>query len=106
MRLGSHGWILQRFKRLVSRVDGRGMAGFSGQVWVVLAIVAGVGVLSILHFLASSIRNDTYVHDMRVRVAGIRKEQAERLQALAEATAAAERESMAIAANANRKKAA
>jgi hypothetical protein len=98
--------ILQPLKRLVSGVDAPRMAAFSGQVWVILTVVAGVGVLSILHFLASSIRNNTYVHDMRVRVAGIRKEQAERLQALAEASAAAERESMAIAANANRKKAA
>ena len=82
------------------------MSGFTGQVWVVLAVVASVGVLSVLHYLAASLRNGTYVHDMRVRFDAIRKEQAERMQALADATAAAERESMAIAANANRKKAA
>jgi hypothetical protein len=74
------------------------MAGFAGQLWVVLAVAAGIAVLSVLHYLACSIRNTTYVHDMRVRVATIRKDQAERVQALADATAAAERESMKIAA--------
>ena len=82
------------------------MAGFSGQVWVLLAVVAGVGVLSILHFMAASLRNVTYLHDMRVQVNSLRKQQAERLQALAEAAATAERESIAISQSVNRKKAA
>jgi hypothetical protein len=82
------------------------MMAFSGQVWVMLAIVAGVGVLSVLHYMAASLRNATYVHDMKVRVSSLRKEQAERLQALADAADAAERESIAFAASVSRKKAA
>jgi hypothetical protein len=82
------------------------MVGFSGQVWLILAMVAGAGVLSVLHYMAASLRNATYVHDMKVRVSTLRKEQAERLQALTDAAEAAERESMAIAASINRKKAA
>jgi hypothetical protein len=66
------------------------LTGFGAQVWVVLAVVAGTGVLCLLHFMASSIRNVTYVHDMRVRVSNLRKDQAERLQALADAAEAAE----------------
>ena len=73
------------------------MDGLSGQVWVVLAIVAGVGVLSVLHILAASLRNAAYVHEMRVRVSTLRKDQAERLQALADASEAADNESRKIA---------
>ena len=61
---------------------------------MVLAITAGVGVLSLFHYLACSLRNTTHVHDMRVRVAALRKDQAERLQALADAADAAEQEGM------------
>ena len=48
--------------------------------------------------MASSVHNITHVHDMRVRVATLRKEQAERLNALARAAEEAERESLAFAA--------
>lgn len=85
MSPGVHEGILQRFKRLVSGVDSGGMATLGSQVWVVLAVIAGAGVLGVLHYLAASLSNATYLHDMKVRVAALRKDQAERLQALAEA---------------------
>jgi hypothetical protein len=79
------------------------MSGLAEQVWVVFAVVAGVGVLSLLHFVASSLGNAAYVHDMRVRVAALRKERMERLQAITDAADAAERASMAIAAKVTRR---
>jgi hypothetical protein len=79
------------------------MATLTSQVWVVLAVIAGVGVLSILHYIAATFSNAAYVHDLRVRVSAIRKDQAERLKAITEAAEAAERESMAIAAQVTRK---
>jgi cell division protein FtsW (lipid II flippase) len=97
MSPGVHGVILQRFKHLVSGVDAAPMATLGGQVWVILAVTAGVGVLGILHYVAASFHNATYVHDMRVRIAALRKNQAERLQALAEATQAAEQASIQMA---------
>lgn len=60
------------------------MGGFSGQVLVVLAIVVAVGVLAVLHSLAAAVRNDTHLHDLRIRVNQLRKEQLQRLQRLAE----------------------
>lgn len=38
------------------------------QVWVVLAIIAGAGVLGMLHCVACSIRNEQEVRDLRVRI--------------------------------------
>ncbi|CAG0948450.1 hypothetical protein PHYC_00029 [Phycisphaerales bacterium] len=60
------------------------MGAFSGQVVVVLAVILGIAVLAILHSLATGVRNDTYLHDLRLRVSLLRKEQLERLQRLAE----------------------
>ena len=55
-----------------------------GPFWAVITIMAGVSVLALLHFLAAGLRNATYVHDMRVKVATVRKERLERLKASAE----------------------
>jgi hypothetical protein len=79
------------------------MASLGLQVWVVLAIVAGVGVLCILHHVATALGNAAHVHDLKVRVNAIRKDQAERIQALNEAADAAVRESMAISAKLNKR---
>ena len=54
------------------------MEGAGGQLWTVLAVVAGVGVLALLHFLASGLRNATNLHDVRVKVARLRKDRLER----------------------------
>ena len=79
------------------------MASLGFQVWVVLAIVAGIGVLSILHHVASAVGNAAHVHDLKVRVNSIRKDQAERIKALNDAADAAARESMAMAAKLNKR---
>lgn len=79
------------------------MVSLGLQVWVVLAIVAGIGVLSILHHVACTLGNAIYVHDLKVRVNTIRKDQAERIKALNDAADAAVRESMAISAKLNKK---
>jgi hypothetical protein len=73
------------------------------QVWVVLAIIAGIGVLSILHHVATTLGNAAHVHDLKVRVNTIRKDQAERIKALNDAADAAARESMAISAKLNKR---
>jgi uncharacterized membrane protein len=54
-----------------------------GQVWLVLAIVAGLAVLALLHFIAAGLKDVTYIHDMRVKVASLRKERLERIAAAA-----------------------
>jgi hypothetical protein len=72
------------------------MTGFTGQVWALLAAIAAAGILSLLHYIAASVRNATYIHDLRVRVAAIRKDQSERLQALADAADAAELEARSV----------
>jgi uncharacterized membrane protein len=54
-----------------------------GQVWLVLAIVAGLAVLALLHFIAAGLKDVTYIHDMRVKVATLRKERLERIAAAA-----------------------
>ncbi|GJQ29762.1 MAG: hypothetical protein HBSAPP03_16460 [Phycisphaerae bacterium] len=60
------------------------MAALSGPVWVVLAVIAVVTAMAILQVLASAVGRDTFVHDLRVRVAQLRAEQMERLRRLAE----------------------
>jgi hypothetical protein len=54
-----------------------------GQVWLVLAVVAGLAVLALLHFIASGLKDVTYIHDMRVKVASLRKERLDRIAAAA-----------------------
>jgi hypothetical protein len=99
----SHARILQPLKPPVSPADPAPMAPLGLQVWVVLAIVAATGVLSILHYVATTLGNAAYVHDLKVRVNSIRRDQAQRLQALNDAAEAAARESMATAAKLNKK---
>lgn len=53
------------------------------QVWLVLAVIAGVAVLALLHFMAAGLKDVTYIHDMRVKMATLRKERLDRLNALA-----------------------
>lgn len=53
------------------------------QVWLVLAVVAGVAVLALLHFIASGLKDVTHIHDMRVKVAALRKERIDRINAAA-----------------------
>lgn len=57
---------------------------FSGALWFVVAALAVFAGLGVLHVLACAVRDETRVHDLRVRVAALRREQLERLQRLAE----------------------
>lgn len=50
----------------------------------VLAIVGGLGVLGILHVMATAVRHDTELHDLKLRVHKLRAEQVERLRRMAE----------------------
>lgn len=50
------------------------MVEFSTPAWIGLAAVAGLGVLAMLNAAASVIRNQTFVHDTRVRVNTLRNE--------------------------------
>ncbi len=56
----------------------------SGPVWVVLAVLAAVTAMAVLQVLTSAIKRETFMHDLRLRVAGLRKEQLARLRRLAE----------------------
>lgn len=60
------------------------MEAFSGQVVVVLAIVGGLGVLGILHVMATAVRHDTELHDLKLRVQNLRREQMEKMRRMAE----------------------
>jgi hypothetical protein len=57
------------------------MDALMGPLWAVVAILAGVALLALLHFLAAGLRNVTYLHDMRVRVAALRQDRLTRLSA-------------------------
>lgn len=50
------------------------MAELSTAGWVGAAIIAGLGVLGMLNAAASVIRNQTFVHDTRVRVNTLKQE--------------------------------
>lgn len=50
------------------------MVEFSTTGWIVLGVTAGLGLLAMLNAAASVVRNQTYVHDTRVRVNTLRKD--------------------------------
>ncbi|MCC6675530.1 MAG: hypothetical protein IT436_00165 [Phycisphaerales bacterium] len=57
-----------------SRADASLMVEFSTPAWIGIAAVAALGVLAMLNAAAGVIRNQTYVHDTRVRVNTLRIE--------------------------------
>lgn len=65
------------------------MDGLSGPVWAVLAALGAATALAILHCLAGAVRNEVYVHDLRVKVNQLRVEQLTRLKAMADRAAMA-----------------
>jgi hypothetical protein len=79
--------ILQPFKRKGSSVDSFYVQDFSGQVWVVLAIITFAGVVAILHCIATGIRHATQVHDLRQKCNRLRQEQIVKLQEIADRAA-------------------
>lgn len=56
------------------------MIEFSTPAWIGLAVTAGIGVLAILNSVATVIRNQTHVHDTRVKVNTLRKDYLDRLR--------------------------
>jgi len=64
------------------------MDGLSGPVWAVLAVLSAAAALAILHCLAGAVRNEVYVHDLRVKVNRLRVEQLTRLKEMADRAAA------------------
>jgi hypothetical protein len=51
------------------------METVADKAWVILSIAAGLGLLGVLHCLASAINNHHKVHDLRVRVNELRNQQ-------------------------------
>lgn len=60
------------------------MEPVSGQFLTLLGIVGGLGVLGILHVMATAIRNESEMHNLTLRVHELRREQMEKLKRLAE----------------------
>jgi|GEM_PF-7124013 len=62
-----------------------GAAAFSQGMWFALALVAGVGVLTILNYLARRVGHQLAVHDLQIRVHALRDEYSRRQAMMAEA---------------------
>lgn len=56
------------------------------EVWAAVLFVGLGAALGLLHPLAMMLRNETQLHDLRLRVAQLREVQLKRLRALAEVT--------------------
>lgn len=52
---------------------------------LVIVVIGGAGLLGVLHILGMLIHNETYVHDLRVRVNALRNEKLKRLVEMGEA---------------------
>lgn len=52
------------------------MPNYPNEIWVLLAAIAGFGVLGFLYQIAVLIRNDRYEHELKIRVVKLRAEQA------------------------------
>lgn len=66
---------------------------FSSETWVLIVLAAGAGVLGSLHSLAAYYRECTRVHDLKVRVANLRREYARRIAELNKVVEVGEEES-------------
>jgi len=58
------------------------MVAFSGGQWLVLGLVASVGLLAAANLLATLVRNMISMHDLQVRVAGLRLHMAAQVEAM------------------------
>ncbi len=56
------------------------MASLADQFWVVVSVLAAVCCVGVLHCIAGAVRNETYLHDLKVRVAALRAEKLRRLR--------------------------
>lgn len=50
------------------------MTNFTLEIWLALGTVAAGGILAFLFCLAAVVRNQTHVHDLKVRVQSLRME--------------------------------
>lgn len=50
------------------------------KVWVLATLVAGIGLLGLLHVMAIGIQNQVKVHDLKIRVNTLRQQQMDRLR--------------------------
>lgn len=55
----------------------------SAESWVIICLIAGLGVLGVLSQMGAMVRNETYIHDLKVRVHRLRLEQVERFREMA-----------------------
>jgi hypothetical protein len=62
----------------------------SGNTWWLLAGASAASILAILHALATSIRNQVKVHDLKMNVARLRIDYAQRAKEVAETTSVIE----------------
>ena len=58
------------------------MAYFAPEQWVALSVVAGVGILAILHVLGAGFRHDRELHDLRLKAMELRTGYNARLAAI------------------------
>lgn len=75
-----HARILQDVKPEGSDADPNDMHSLFEQVWVLLAIAGGIGLLALLHAITAAIRNETDLHDLRVRVGELRRDRIEKIK--------------------------
>jgi len=61
------------------------VTNFTLEVWLLLAAVAGGGVLAMLFCLAAEVRNHAHMHDLKVKVHSLRLEYQAQVQARKEA---------------------
>jgi hypothetical protein len=59
------------------------MAELPAWAWLTLASIGAAATLALLHTLATVVRNETHVHELRQRVTKLRRDQNRRMQAAA-----------------------
>lgn len=77
--------ILQGIKPEGFAVDAGGMQSMGDSLTLVMLVIGGAGLLGVLHILGMLVHNETYVHDLRVKVNSLRNEKLRRLVEMGEA---------------------
>ena len=60
------------------------MPEFSGGTWLLLGLATFGGIVSLLNFLASTVRNEQYIHDLRVEVHELKSHYLRRMREIRE----------------------
>lgn len=58
------------------------------QFWVIVGAIAACVVIGMLHIVATTVRNDRHLHDLRIRVNTLRRQRMERMRDVAANTSA------------------